>query len=348
MSALSRFRIDRLKAKLNDTNSKFSGQSAVALCEAINSVATNHKRRAFQRLHAKLNEVNRYRNWLLSKWMAKGDTNMRKHLRLVIQYWKHIRNDNLWNAQILKTMAIKAPITTQIALWRLMLFKKRQYDCNPKLVKGLLSLITMVDSKQLMRGFKAIRGKERPKNDFDATIVSEKPRKVDASLFQSELVAKDVVDEDFGIKSQRLYSLFTYMGIIQKRAKLQIFYKFLEQVKAEPVRRKLLRFEPKTLAPKDDSDSGVRAVKFLLDQQSRGRVELTTKNNLIQDLKDELDEKNENLLFMQAFLLNIALKRTERAMNRVFARNASLAAFQLIETLKTHRLKRPQTLKHCS
>jgi hypothetical protein len=335
MTALKQFRVSHLKDQIGTLQNKLTNRNAQALLDSVHSVEMRQKRQGFQRIRAKLNEINRYKNWLLSKWMTRGDTNMRKHLRLVVQYWKHIRNDNLWNNKILKTMAIKAPLIPQIALWRLMLFKKRDYTCQPRHVKGLLSLITVVDSKHLMKGLRAIQGRKRPKNDFDAVMVPEKVKYVDPGLLQSELIEKKEVDEDFGVRYQRLYSLFTYMGIIQKRNMLNIFYKFMEQVKAEPVHTKILRFEPKALEPADDLDSEIRAVKFLLDQQSKSKVELTAKTTQIQDLKDELSEKSENLYFMQVFLLNLALRRTDRVMRRIYSRNAELAGFQLMEALKS-------------
>ena len=341
MRAINQFKLNQVGNKFANIKGQLGAQLASGLLDVLAELIRKRRQTSFNRIKAILDARNKRRNLILTKWMVRGDALMKKHLRLTMQYWKHVKDDNIWNVNILKTMAVKCPLIPQVALWRMMLYKKRDYKCDPKLVKGLLQLISVIDTKYLNQGYKCIYYCQRPVNDFDTEIVIEKSRKcTDPCMLQSELIAnRKSVNNELGIKSQKLYSMFSYFGILNKRILLKFFYKFIVQVRNEPVKGRLVRFEPKSIENEVEKDAGIRTVRFLLDQQIKTRIEINDKESVIQDLREELSEKQENLSFLHCYLLNFALSRLERIAKRVFNKNAEHARFVFMNRLSLKIVK---------
>lgn len=333
MRALGQFRLNRVGNGYDKVKTQLGNQFASSLFETLQGLVLKRERTAFAKMKAIFELKRRTRNVILTKWMARGDNTMKKQLRLTLQYWKHIKNDNLWNVNILKTMVIKSPLIPQIALWRLMLFKKRDYTCPPKTVKGLLTLMSTVDTRQLNKGWKALLAHKPIGNDFHADMVEQR-KNTDPGLLKSELISiKDNQRNDVAANSQRLYSVFSYFGILNKQAKMKFFYKFLKQVKEETPRSQMIRHEPKDPTVETEANPEINAVRFLLDQQIKCKSEINEKDNLISELKDELNEKNENLVFMKYYLLNYSLMRLERINKRIFNNNLEQARIILMKSL---------------
>lgn len=325
MHALGQFRMNHIGKGYDKVKTELGNQFANSMFELLQSLVLKREKTAFNRIKMIFDAKRKTRNVILTKWMARGDNTMKKHLRLTLQYWKHIKNDNIWNVNILKTMVTKSPLIPQIALWRLMIFKKRDYTCPPKTVKGLLNLMINIDTKQLNKGFKAILNynpaalKRVNVNDFRIDFKPEKSAP-NQNLMTSEFV-KDGPSDDFGIKSQKLFSVFSYCAILAKQVKMKYFYQLLKQVKDEFPREHHIRYEYKDVTTDNEGDPGMNTVRFLLDQQIKCKSEILQKDSIITDLQEELNEKNENLLFMKYYLLNFSLMRLERISKRIFNKN---------------------------
>ena len=335
MGALTKFRLGNANEKFGKLKTKMKNRSALLLLEALQKFVVDRKQLGFNKIKNLFEAKRKKRNLILTKWTSKGDSQMRKQLRVVLQYWRHVKNDNIWNTNVLKHMVLKCEVQQPlIALWRLMLFKKKDYTCKPKVVKGLLILANVIDLRLKNKAFKEIYARERPRNDFSAGFISEKRKLLNAELINSDIPnVRDTLDVDLGGKSKQLFYLFSYFGILNKRLLLKSFYRFLNQVKNEPIQSKFIRFEPKAVEEKTVGDTHEIASKFLFDQQIKSRAVIDEKDALIQDLKEELNEKNENILFMQLNLLNFSLLRVERIIARIVHKNEMKSKAILMEKL---------------
>jgi hypothetical protein len=335
MNALNKFRLNNKQSHLLKLQNEMNNEKVFGLFELLLRLLNRRKQKGFDRIKNVYEALRKRRNLLLTKWMAVGDSSLRKQLKVVVQYWKHVSKDNMWNGNILKQMVLKSEANHGlVALWKLMLYKKRDYTCKPRVVKGLLVLLNAVDFKLLKKGFNQICKIEKPKNEFEAPSGMERKRSSGQLTMNSEVIqCRDFDDLDFGGKPKQLYYLFSYFSVLNKRLLMKSFFRFLNLVKSYPVKNRLIHFEFKQGAGDSNEDPKDQVTKFLLNQQLKSRTIIDEKESIIQNLQQELSEKDSHLYFMKTYLLNHSLHRIERIMRRILKDNHEKSKWTLMKTL---------------
>jgi hypothetical protein len=267
--------------------------------------------------------------------MVRGNIAQQKNLKDVLLYWYHIKDDNLWFAKINRAIIAKTSLNSQIALWRLKLFRKTQDgEVKPGLIKALLNLIEWTERKETDEVGRALTKmlmliehetySAQFDGNFSETIRSEVAEEVEEVFVPS--VEPSL--RNMEVQTQGLHVLSDILQGLTKKRLMRSFHQVrrraIQQLSASGLLGdhdlNKLSFVETGPQPNPIHES----LRLVFEENRKCRSELELKESKIRQLQTSLESHREDMMLMKNRFFFLFIDKIDR----IFRLNAMIIESQ--------------------